>query len=213
MVKFKHGDIFSFQLQNQKYLCGRILLDVKKQCVKSKLISPDSPLSFYDGTILVEIYRELFDQPTFSSSEVLIPGFFLDVEPIKSGEWAIVDYQEVEPIQVEFPETLALFNGRQCFQKGEIRLDIPQMIEEDESWKIYPTITSPYALPKICLYHLGLHEFLKPAQLETMNLKRLDLRFSEHRSEIYQMLGEDENQSYYQMSNKFNYDITRFYKK
>ncbi|MBL1202383.1 MAG: hypothetical protein FWK04_25770 [Nostoc sp. GBBB01] len=212
MVTFKHGDIFSFQLPNQKYLFGRILLDVKKQCVKPKLIALDSPLSFYDGTLLVEIYRELFDQPNFNDSEVLIPGFFLDPEPIKSGEWVIVEHKDIESIQVEFPETLPLFNGRQSFQRGEIRLTLAQNIEEDESWKIYPTIMSPYALPKICLYHLGLHEFLKPAQMKTMNLKRLDLRFSEHRSEIYKMLGEDENQSYYEMSSRFGYDITRFYK-
>jgi hypothetical protein len=213
MVTFKHGDIFSFQLPNQHYLFGRILLDVKKQCVKTKLISPDSPLSFYDGTLLVEIYRELSEKATFCGSEVLIPGFFLAPEPIKSGEWVIVEHKEVEPLQeVEFPETFALFNGRQCFQRGEICLTLPQKLEGDKSWDIYPTITSPYALPKICLYHLGLKELLNPVQLKTMNLNRFDLRFSEHRSEIYKILGEDENQSYYQMSTALGYDLVRFYK-
>ncbi|ACK72523.1 sugar efflux transporter B [Gloeothece citriformis PCC 7424] len=211
MVSFKHGDIFTFQLPNQKYIFGRILLDVKKQCIKPKLIDPNSPLSFYEGTILVEIYQALSENPTFTPSEILIPGFFLDPEPIKAGEWKIIDYQEVDPLQVEFPETLALVNGRQSFQRGEIILILPQKLDEDETYKIYPTITSPYALPKICLYQLGLTELLNPAQLKTMNLKRYDLRFSEHRSEIYQMLNENENQSYYQMSKRLGHDITRFY--
>ena len=37
MARFKHGDIFTVQLPNQQYLFGRILLDLKKQCVKPKL--------------------------------------------------------------------------------------------------------------------------------------------------------------------------------
>ena len=211
MVTFNYGDIFSFQLPNQKHLFGRVLLDIKKQCVKPKLIAPNSPLSFYDGTVLVEIYQELFEKPIFSNSEVLIPGFFLDPEPIKSGEWMIVEHKDIDYLQVEFPETLPLFNGQQSFQRGEIRLALTQTKEEDESWKIYPNIMSPYALPKICLYYLGLEEFLKPAQLKTMNLKKTDLRFSEHRSEVYKMLGKDENQSYYEMSTQLGHDITRFY--
>jgi hypothetical protein len=76
MSNYKIGDIFSIQLPNQKYIFGRILLDVKKQCVKPKLIDPNSPLSSYDGCLLVEIYKELSDNPNFLGQEKLIPGFF-----------------------------------------------------------------------------------------------------------------------------------------
>lgn len=43
MARFKHGDIFAVQLPNQQYLFGRILLNVKEQCVKPKLLEPGSP--------------------------------------------------------------------------------------------------------------------------------------------------------------------------
>ncbi len=212
MPKYKHGDVFSFKLTDEKYISGRIMLDIHKQCVKPKLIEPDSPLSVYDDTLLVEIYKELSENTAFRESEVLIPGFILAPEPIKLGEWEIVEHKKVDPLQVEFPETFALVNGRQCFERGEIRLNLPQNLDRDDGWDIYPTIKSPYALPKICLYYLGLKEFLSPAQMKTMNLKRSDLRFSERHSVIYKMLNEDANQSYYEMSRRFGYDITRFYK-
>jgi hypothetical protein len=211
MSNYKIGDIFSIQLPNQKYIFGRILLDVNKQCVKPKLIDPNSPLSSYDGCLLVEIYKELSDNPNFLGQEKLIPGFFLMPDPIAEQEWLIIDHLEVDPQQVEFPETIFLYNGRQVFQRGEIRLPIPEQLDENDGWDIYPSITSPYALPKICLYYLGLREFLTPVQQNTMNLERLDFRFSNRRSEIYKIIQEDENQSYYEIASRLGYDITRFY--
>jgi hypothetical protein len=47
--------------------------------------------------------------------------------------------------------------------------------------------------------------------IELRSLKDSDLRFTKHRSEIYHLLGEDENQSYYEMSTRLGYDIQRFY--
>ncbi|MFW5720280.1 MAG: hypothetical protein ACOCXT_04615 [Candidatus Dojkabacteria bacterium] len=41
----------------------------------------------------------------------------------------------------------------------------------------------------------------------------IDLRFSDVRSKIYTLLGEDEHQSYYQMSTRLGHDIHRFYTK
>jgi hypothetical protein len=132
-------------------------------------------------------------------------------DPIAEQEWLIIDHLEVDPQQVEFPETIFLYNGRQVFQRGEIRLPIPEQLDENDGWDIYPSITSPYALPKICLYYLGLREFLTPVQQNTMNLERLDFRFSNRRSEIYKIIQEDENQSYYEIASRLGYDITRFY--
>ncbi len=42
MVKFKHGDIFIAETEDGKYVSGKILLDVKKQCMKPKLIDLES---------------------------------------------------------------------------------------------------------------------------------------------------------------------------
>jgi hypothetical protein len=58
MVRFKHGDIFAVQLPNQQYLFGRILLNVKEQCVKPKLLEPGSSLTFFGGSLLISISAE-----------------------------------------------------------------------------------------------------------------------------------------------------------
>jgi hypothetical protein len=117
------------------------------------------------------------------------------------------------PHAVGFPirETIFLYNGRQVFQRGEISLPIPEQLDENDGWDIYPSITSPYALPKICLYYLGLKEFLTPAQQNTMTLERLDFRFSHLRRELYEKIRENENESYYEMSIRLGYDIRKFY--
>ena len=214
MLKPKIGDIFALPLPNHQYLCSRILLDIEQQCFQSNLISEDSPLDVYRGLLLVEVYQKISKEPIYSGNKrTLIPGFFIDPEPIESEEWQIVDHNPVDPIKVEFPETLVINHGLSCFQRGEIRLELPEEvdIEKTEGLDIYPTITSPYKLPRICLYYLGLIDLLTPVQKKTSNLKKMDLRFSEYRSQIYQMLGEDENQSYYEMSSRLGYNISRFY--
>jgi hypothetical protein len=148
---------------------------------------------------------------TFIGKEKLIPGFFLIPDPIENQEWLIIDHINIDPKQVDFPETLYLYNGRQVFQKGEIRIPISEYLEIEDGWDILPTLTSPYALPKICLYYLGLKEFLTPAQQNTMTLERLDFRFSHLRRELYEKIRENENESYYEMSIRLGYDIRKFY--
>ena len=212
MLKPKIGDIFALPLVNQQYLCGRILLDVEQQCVQSNLMSVNSPLDFYRGLLLVETYSKISKEPIYSGEEkTLIPGFFIDPEPIESEKWPVIDHHSVNPLKVEFPETIGRFNGLPHFKRGEICLALPEEVEEMEGLDIYPTITSPYILPDSCLYYLGLTDLLTPVQIITSNLKKMDLRFSEYRSQIYQMLGEDENQSYYEMSSRLGYNISRFY--
>jgi hypothetical protein len=58
MARFKHGDIFAVQLPNQQCLFGRILLNVKEQCVKPKLLEPGPSLTFFGGSLLISIYAE-----------------------------------------------------------------------------------------------------------------------------------------------------------
>jgi hypothetical protein len=210
--KFKHGDVFSFRLPNEKFIFGRILLDVNKQCIKPKLLKQDSPLGFFKDCILIEIYKELSTHNDFAPSEVLINGIFVDLYLLKKGLWEIIDCQEVDPTKVEFPEAMNAFEEHALFRKGEIVL--PLSLNEDNLRiiNVYPTIVPSAVLSDICLYYLDFKHLIDPDYLVTSNLRNSDLRFSEHRREIYQMLGKDENQSYYDMSTQLGYNITRFYK-
>ncbi len=211
MTRFKHGDIFAIQLHNQQYLFGRVLLDVKKQCVKSKLLDPRSPLAFFGGAILVEMYREISVNRDCSGTDVLIPGIFVGPEGFKRDLWAVVDYKEVDPIQVEFPEGLVSSGRHSRFQRGEINLTLALTGKEKQQIGVAVPQKSALALADICLYYLNLKHLINHEYGDKMHLENADLRFSEHRSRIYQMLGEDENQSYYEMSTRLGYNISRFY--
>ena len=214
-MKFKHGDIFTFQLPTKKYMFGRIMLDIHKQCIKPKLIEPNSPLMSHGRSLLVEVYKEVSDLPNFSSSEVLIPGFYLLPDPLKSGEWQIVGHQEIDPRLVEFPETLIRDHGFWCLERGELRMTVTvDWGQERKSWHIFPTTMSPYSLANFCLYQLGYHDLLKPIApkgLDYWSLKSIDVRYAEIRHEIYQMIGEDEKLSYYEISTQWGCNLITLY--
>ena len=214
MAKFKAGDIFTFKLPTNEYMCGRIMLDVKQQCIRPKLLKPESPLTFFNSSLLVEIYKSTFSEPTANRSEVLIPGVFIGSTFLESGEWSIMAHENVDPEEVEFPESLVAQGLRAQFIRGEIALDIDLKEEELQRLNVYRTKKPSGFLGEICLYYLGRADEINNPRLqdiELLSLKDSDLRFTKHRSEIYHLLGEDENQSYYEMSTRLGFDIGRFY--
>jgi hypothetical protein len=214
MTKFKAGDIFTFKLPTKEYMCGRIMLDVKQQCIRPRLLKPDSPLNFFNGSLLVEIYKSTFPEPTANRSELLIPGIFVGSTSLESGEWSITGHEEVDPKEVEFPDALVAHGLRAQFIRGEIALNIDLKEEELKRLGVYRTKKPSGILGEICLYYLGRSDEINNPRLRDIELRSLkdsDLRFTAYRSEIYGLLGEDENQSYYEMSTRLGYDIGRFY--
>jgi hypothetical protein len=214
MTKLKAGDIFTFQLPTKEYMCGRIMLDVKQQCIRPRLLKPDSPLNFFNGSLLVEIYKSTFPEPTANHSEILIPGVFIGSNSLESGEWSIIDHEDVDPKEVAFPESVVSRGLDAQFVRGEIALDIDLQKEELERINVYGTKKPSGILGEICLYYLGRSDEINNPRLRDIELRSLkdsDLRFTAYRSEIYRLLGEDENQSYYEMSTRLGYDIGRFY--
>ncbi|MFN5541861.1 MAG: immunity 26/phosphotriesterase HocA family protein [Betaproteobacteria bacterium] len=216
MVKFQTGDIFTFKLSTDEYMCGRIMLDIKKQCVSPKLLPPDSPLYFFNGSLLLEIYKSTATQPVIDNSEILIPGIFLDSDSLKYGIWSIIGHQDVNPEEVEFPEALISHGLRAQFLRGEVALNIDLKEEELKKINVSKTKKPSGILGEICLYQLGRADEITNSwvhSIEVFNLNSSDLRFSQHRSEIYRLLGEKENQSYFEMSSRLGYNIQRFYDK
>jgi hypothetical protein len=168
----------------------------------------------FNGSLLVEIYKSTAKQPVIDNSEILIPGIFLGSDCLESGTWSIIGHQDVNPQEVEFPEYLVGSGLCAKFVRGEISLNLDLRESDVDRVNVYGTKKSSATLGEICLYHLGRsHEINNPRlkNIELRSLKNSDLRFSQHRSEIYGFLGEDPNQSYYKMSTKFGYDIQRFY--
>jgi hypothetical protein len=214
MGKFKTGDIFTFRLTDDEYLTGRIVLDIQRQCARPRLIKPGSPLASHNPSLLVEIYRSTSRAPTASRAEVLIPCIFVGTESLKSGDWSIVGREDIDPTRVEFPENLIGRGVRSAFVKGEIRAPIELELSDLRRISSYPSVWPSRVLKQICLYKLGRKEEIDKTRfrnLEVFNPQRYDLRFSEYRSEFYRMIGELEDQSYYEMSLRFGRDLKRFY--
>jgi len=214
MARFRTGDIFSFPLPNGEYLSGRILLDVKQQCVRPKRLKPDSPLGFFSNTLLLETYTRTSSTPSAAPSEVLIPGVFMDAGSLQSGLWEIVGHQEVDPTTVEFPESLLNLGPHPHFVRGEILLPLGLTSGDLARINVYRTIEPSSMLGEKCAYYLERLSSPESAALPPGDIRSLagsDLRFSEYRDEVYQALGQDKDQSYYEMSTRLGHDIGRFY--
>jgi RNA polymerase subunit RPABC4/transcription elongation factor Spt4 len=213
--RFKAGDIFALELPTGEFMTGRVLLDVKNQCIRPKLLSSDSRLGFFNGYVLTEVYRQTFSKPTAERSEVLIPGVWTDSGSLKDGDWQIIGYEDIDPTKVEFPEAFIIRGSRTIlFLRGEIKIPIEMTYEEYEQLRVRNTKGASGLLGEICLYYLGRKDEINDPDLvdvELRSLKHSDLRFNEFRSEAYRRLGEDENISYFEMSQKYGFDIRRFY--
>ena len=215
MTNLKCGDIFSVKLPNQKYISARIMLDVYKQCYENNKVEELSGLLVYKQCILVEVYSKLFDKPTAKQSKILIPGIFFDNNSKYTEGWEVIGYEPINPLKVEFPETLINVGSQDCLVRGEITLPLQRRKQRRHFPyglpQIFPTLKIPKAIVNISLYYLNLKHLIITQYPEIHNLADSDLRFSEHRNLIYKILGEDENQSYYEISSKLGFDVTRFY--
>ena len=211
-MKLKAGDIFAFRITENEFVCGKVLLDVREQCIKPRRISADSPLVFYSRSILIEIYRETFKEPTAADGERLIPGMFVDPS-VLDDEWLIAGYADVDPTRVEFPEGVMGRGTNGTFTRGEISLPVAPPTPP-EKMRVYSSIQPAALLPAMCLYLLNRKDEINRDEVEdldVLDLKHSDLRFSNYRPEVYKCLGEDEKQSYFEMSLRHGFDPRRFY--
>lgn len=196
-------------------MTGRVMLDVKQQCVRPKLLESGSALGSYNGSVLIEVYRKTFSEPTTERSEIFIPGIWTDTISLTEGYWQITGHEEVDPTAVDFPESFIGHGARTIlFRKGEIKLPIDMTNEEYDQLRIRGAINASGFLGETCLYYLGRKDEINDPDLVDVELRSLqhsDLRFNEFRSEAYRRLCEDENQSYCEMALKHGHDIRRFY--
>ncbi len=215
MIRFKAGDIFSFELDDGQWMFGRVLLDVKRQCIEPLLLEMGSPLSSFNGMMLVEIYRQTAPSQEFTTleSEVLISGIFVGSDLLEDGDADIVGHRPVDPTEVEFPEGFMGGGPLPRLIRGELDLPVDlaplELQEEEPRVKRYPS----GILDQLCLVRLGRGDELgRPAHLlKLVDVAASDMRYSNLRSRLYELLGEDEHASYYDLSRRLGFDFSRFY--
>ena len=211
-MAFEPGDLFAIPIPDGRYVTGRIMLDVRRQCVEPSRIASDSNLMLFANGVLAEIYPGAMRHPSDERRPPLIPGVFTDREALAGQKWRIFAHREVDPASVEFPEALLMTGMLVHFVRGELSIPIPMSRAEMEHIGVYPMIQPSPALPNVCLFHMGLQHLIPHAYPGAMSLADSDLRFSRHRRRVYQLLKESEAQSYYEMALKRGLDLARFYR-
>jgi hypothetical protein len=211
----KAGDIFRFSITSNEFAFGRIMLNITAQCVKTKKIDRDNALWPFKEYLLVQVYQQTTKGDTPSQNDILLPGIMISDGCIEEKTWETVDFKEVKPQEVEFPEGLSSeksFTG--AFIKGECKIVFAMEFSEIEKIDIPPIGNSCKILSEVVLFQLGRKDEIDNPLLtnkEFRNPASFDLRFSRYREKIFELAGIDPGESYYELSKRLGFDVSRFY--
>ena len=210
----KTGDIFSVSVAENEFIFGRILFDVNKQYIKKfpKGEQFNNYLDWFGKCYLIETYIGVFpslDKVDFDKIAVecdfVANSFFRD-------DAAIVGHKEVNPKDVIFPEVLSTYNSQVYYSVGELNLPIDLSWEEYDKIKVCPCMGSGYWSIVETLSLSERKDLIDPDDIGDFYRKASDLRIQpELRKRLYEMIGENLNQTYYEMALKHGFDLARFY--
>lgn len=218
MVKRKKinvSDVFSVKVSESEFIYGRVLFDVTKQYMK-KSYNPEgnnySYLSFFNKCFLIETFLgvsssfEDIDMKQKAVVSTFVPDFFFS-----EYEANIIDNIGVDVKEISFPETLSSADKR-YFSAGELYLPINLTDDECYRIKIYPSFGSGFQAITATLDYSGRTDLIEEGDRQEAYFKYSDLRNNpEIRQEIYAMIGEDPNQSYYELALRHGFDLARLY--
>ena len=219
--KLTYGDIFYLELPNKKYVVGKVLFDVEKQCDREDIVVEyENYLDSFGGCQLIEMYKGIYDNPNdIQKFEVLIPRVFVyNIDSrANSLPYGIVAHEKIDYTKVEFPEVV----GRTCGSVRLLRGELPFAIEDDYSFDEkdlggFPVAYGaefPMVIAKMCLYMQGREDLIVGEFYRQNGLKDKDLLYHpELRKKLYKRVGADPDKSYYELALSQGYDLGRFYK-
>ncbi len=211
----KPGDVFSLPLSAQEFAFGRVMLNIETQCIRPNKLAPDCPLGLCRDSALIEIYTETSTGPLPATRTVLIPGLLTGYGLINNGLWKVLDNVAVDPKEVAFPEALGSESiSKAALHQGEIKSLFDMPMDEIQDIDISPGTIAAITVGEIVLYQLGRKDEIKHpglVNLEVRDLGRNDLRFSEHRDRVYDLLGLDKDEPYYERAKRMGFDLARMY--
>ena len=213
-VKFKVGDVFSIEASKSEFVFGRILFDPNEQYMKKVPQEKQfSYLDFFSGSILIETYVGAFNSlDKVDYSKIAVKNSFVSNTIFKRNDVKIISNQPVQPQEVSFPEVISTYNSNFYFSTGELKIPININHAEYNEIHVYPTSGSGYWELVATLVWSGRTDLVEAGDIRETYLKSNDLRFSpEKREKIYAMIGEDPNQSYYELALKHGFDLARLY--
>jgi hypothetical protein len=208
----KAGDTFAFRLTCTEWLSGRVLLDVREQCIKPRQVTPDSRLAFFNATFLVEIYATPTARPEVDAGRILVPSLFVNTGGFR-GTWEVLGNVAVDPTQVDFPPVLAMRGVKPHLNWGELLITLTSTEGADEL-RIFGTVHGSGLIPATCMVALGRGAELDPMDYKNpsaLGLGSSDLRFSPHEERVFAAAGLGKRGTYYDEALAHGFDLARFY--
>ena len=210
------GDIFYIE-RNEKFIFGRILLDVNTRILKKE---PEHRYKFFSGCYMAEVYKGIYDTPELTTREVIIPGQFTSKSTFYSKnkykiQWVFYKHEPIDYTKLDFPETIRGWKKGAVLEKFDLELPtkIASFEEREEKFgkrftgSIYPSYRT---LVNNAFHFQGRDDLMSIKIVVFMDGDDLRLAPKE-RADIYKQINEPYNISYYDLALKHGYDIARFY--
>jgi hypothetical protein len=213
-IKFKTSDIFSIEVSKNEFVFGRILFDPSEQYIKK--IPEEKQFSYLDwfsGCILIETYLGVFsslDKVVFS--RIAVTSSFVSKNIFKREDVKIIDNKPVNPQKVSFPEVISTYDSKYYFSVGELKIPININSQGYDQIHVYPSFGDGYWELVATLVWSGREDLVEKEDVKEVYFSADDLRVTpKKRNKIYALIGEDPNQSYYELALKHGFDLARLY--
>ncbi|TSJ48267.1 Imm26 family immunity protein, partial [Fluviicola chungangensis] len=108
----KPGDIFVEKLKTGHYMFGRVLMDIKEQCFKTKLVEKDvTNLRHVSICYLIEAYDTINDTSELPTDyNIVIKGICVDDMAFEDDVWQVIGNIPVDPSTIDFEEQISYYN-------------------------------------------------------------------------------------------------------
>lgn len=210
-MKNHTGTVFSIPNAHNDQILGRILFDCT-YFYKKKLLSENGNWMAFEG---YSVLMELYELDNHQGKHILIPGVNTSMRNIETGLWPTIGYEKVDLDTLDFPEFLSVWGANSfCFHKGEVKIkfNVTSSKYDAPNVELYPCSWAALNLHDAFYFAKGEpHKFnRKREQCDALDLTKKDLRFAPFRNEIYDLIGEDPQGSYFALAQKHGVPIERF---
>ena len=186
-------------------------MDIEKQCFKNGLVDTENTsLDEYLECYLIEGFDQIKNESKLDTYKVVLRGFLIDKESLDDDDIIVIDNKPVDPKKIEFPAYLfnSYFKGI-FFEQGEVKIPINLSEDKFNEFAVRGGVSYNGAFEAALLPLIGKQELTDTP----IDMKYRDIYYADNniQDEIYSLIGEDKNQSYYDLALKHGFDTSRFF--
>ena len=211
--RLKIGDLVRVKLLNDKYMWVHVLFDVRWRLPEDRMIDPSNYFFIYGMCYLVNVYAQISSDEELKDETIFFKGIFIPRRHL--AKETVIANMPVDYKSIDFPETTGGSDDN-CLWKGELSLGmgkIPETKIKEWNDRFNGNFCDVYSVADSVLWMQK-----RESEMQRTNYPAgwkfvpKDFRYyPEYREEVWQMIGEDPNQSYYELALKHGFDLARFY--